>query len=93
MEDDLLSLAEEETGAESRWGRPRKRKISLHVDLEVVEWLQSHGPCACERSCVLDFVRHWPLHYTLAQMPELVGDRRGRQALSMKTRIMTTSPR
>ena len=27
VEDDLLSLAEDETGAESRWNRPRKRRI------------------------------------------------------------------
>jgi hypothetical protein len=36
-EDDLLSLADEETGAESRWSRPRKRRISLRVDTEVVD--------------------------------------------------------
>ena len=44
VEDDLLSLAEEETGAESRWNRPRKRRITLRVDVEVVDWLQSIGP-------------------------------------------------
>ena len=44
VEDDLLSLAEEETGAESRWNRPRKRRISLRVDVEVVDWLKSNGP-------------------------------------------------
>ena len=44
VEDDLLSLAEDETGAESRWNRPRKRRISLRVDVEVVDWLQSNGP-------------------------------------------------
>jgi uncharacterized protein (DUF4415 family) len=44
VEDDLLSLAEEETGAESRWNRPRKRRISLRVDAEVVDWLKSKGP-------------------------------------------------
>jgi uncharacterized protein (DUF4415 family) len=43
IEDDLLSLAEQTTGAESRWNRPRKHKISLHVDLEVVEWFKSKG--------------------------------------------------
>ena len=32
VEDDLVSLADEETGAESRWNRPRKRRISLRVD-------------------------------------------------------------
>jgi uncharacterized protein (DUF4415 family) len=44
VEDDLLSLAEEEAGAESRWNRPRKRRISLRVDVEVVDWLKSNGP-------------------------------------------------
>ena len=44
VEDDLLSLAEEETGAESRWNLPRKRRISLRVDVEVVEWFKSNGP-------------------------------------------------
>jgi uncharacterized protein (DUF4415 family) len=44
VEDDLLSLAEDEAGAESRWNRPRKRQISLRVDAEVVEWLKSNGP-------------------------------------------------
>jgi uncharacterized protein (DUF4415 family) len=44
IEDDLLSLANEETGAESRWSRPRKRRISLRVDTEVVDWLKSKGP-------------------------------------------------
>ena len=44
VEDDLLSLAEEERGAEARWNRPRKRRISLRVDTEVVEWFKSKGP-------------------------------------------------
>jgi len=43
VEDDLLSLAEER-GAESRWNRPRKRRISLRVDTEVVDWFKSKGP-------------------------------------------------
>ncbi|HXJ87662.1 MAG TPA: BrnA antitoxin family protein [Candidatus Binatia bacterium] len=43
VEDDLLSLAEEK-GAESRWSRPRKRRISLRVDVEVVDWFKSKGP-------------------------------------------------
>jgi uncharacterized protein (DUF4415 family) len=43
VEDDLLSLADEETGAESRWNRPRKRRISLRVDTEVVDWFKSKG--------------------------------------------------
>jgi uncharacterized protein (DUF4415 family) len=44
VEDDLLSLAEEEMRAESRWSRPRKRRISLRVDTEVVDWFKSKGP-------------------------------------------------
>ena len=44
VEDDLLSLADEETGAEARWSRPRKRRISLRVDTEVVDWFKSKGP-------------------------------------------------
>ena len=31
-------------GAESRWNRPRKRRISLRVDTEVVDWFKSKGP-------------------------------------------------
>jgi uncharacterized protein (DUF4415 family) len=44
VEDDLLSLVEEEGGAEARWSRPRKRRISLRVDIEVVDWFKSKGP-------------------------------------------------
>lgn len=44
VEDDLLLLADQETDAESRWNRPRKRRISLRVDVEVVDWFQSKGP-------------------------------------------------
>jgi uncharacterized protein (DUF4415 family) len=44
VEDDLLLLADQETGAEARWNRPRKRRISLRVDVEVVEWFKSKGP-------------------------------------------------
>ncbi|HET6179084.1 MAG TPA: BrnA antitoxin family protein [Candidatus Sulfotelmatobacter sp.] len=43
VEDDLLSLVDEEQGAESRWNRPRKRRISLRVDTEVVDWFKSKG--------------------------------------------------
>ena len=43
-EDDLLFLAEEEGGAEPRWNRPRKRRIPLRVDTEVVDWFKSKGP-------------------------------------------------
>ena len=44
VEDDLFLLADQETGAESRWNRPRKRRISLRVDVEVVDWFKSKGP-------------------------------------------------
>ena len=44
VEDDLLLVADEETGADSRWNRPRKRRISLRVDIEVVDWFKSKGP-------------------------------------------------
>ena len=44
VEDDVLSLAEEEPGAEARWNRPRKRRLSLRVDVEVVDWFKSKGP-------------------------------------------------
>ena len=44
LEDDLLSLTDQEKGGESRWNRPRKRRISLRVDVEVVDWFQSKGP-------------------------------------------------
>jgi uncharacterized protein (DUF4415 family) len=43
-EDELVQLADRETGAESRWNRPRKRRISLRVDVEVVDWFQAKGP-------------------------------------------------
>jgi uncharacterized protein (DUF4415 family) len=44
VEDDLLLLAEEKGSVESRWNRPRKRRISLRVDTEVVDWFKSKGP-------------------------------------------------
>ena len=44
VEDDLLSLADEKLGPESRWNRPRKQRISVRVDMEVLEWLKSRGP-------------------------------------------------
>ena len=44
IEDDLLFLAEEERRGEARWNRPRKQRISLRVDIEVVEWFKSKGP-------------------------------------------------
>jgi uncharacterized protein (DUF4415 family) len=44
VEDDLLHLADGETREESRWNRPRKQRISLRVDCEVVDWFKSKGP-------------------------------------------------
>ena len=44
VEDDLVFLADEKTGAESRWNRPRKQRISLRVDTEVVDWFKTKGP-------------------------------------------------
>jgi uncharacterized protein (DUF4415 family) len=44
VEDELLVLADESTGAEPRWNRPRKLRISLRVDTEVVDWFKSKGP-------------------------------------------------
>jgi uncharacterized protein (DUF4415 family) len=44
VEDDLLLLADRETSAEGRWNRPRKRRLSLRVDVEVVDWFKSKGP-------------------------------------------------
>ncbi len=44
VEDDWFSLAEEEARPESRWNRPRKQRISLRVDREVVNWFKSKGP-------------------------------------------------
>jgi uncharacterized protein (DUF4415 family) len=44
IEDDLFSLADGETEAEPRWNRPRKQRISLRVDCEVVDWFKSKGP-------------------------------------------------
>ncbi|HTS37406.1 MAG TPA: BrnA antitoxin family protein [Candidatus Solibacter sp.] len=44
VEDDLFSLAEEETRAESHWNRPLKQRVSLRMDREVVDWFKSKGP-------------------------------------------------
>jgi uncharacterized protein (DUF4415 family) len=42
--DELLRLAEEDEVSEARWNRPRKQRISLRVDCEVVDWFKSKGP-------------------------------------------------
>ena len=44
VEDELLRLAEDEAGAESRWNRPRKQRVSLRLDCEVLDWLKLKGP-------------------------------------------------
>lgn len=44
VEDDLYWLAGGETKPEARWNRPRKQRISLRVDCEVVDWFKSKGP-------------------------------------------------
>ncbi len=44
IEDDLGLLADEGTGGESRWNRPRRQRISLRVDIEVLDWFKSIGP-------------------------------------------------
>jgi hypothetical protein len=48
VEDDLLLVAEEKMGAESRWHRPRKQRVSL---TEGVDWFKSRGPGYQTRSC------------------------------------------
>ncbi len=42
--DDALVLAEEKMEGEARWNRPRKKRLSLRVDIEVLDWFQSKGP-------------------------------------------------
>jgi uncharacterized protein (DUF4415 family) len=44
VEDELLSLTDAASDPEARWNRPRKQRISLRVDCEVVDWLKSLGP-------------------------------------------------
>ena len=44
VQDELLALVEGKAGQESRWHRPRKRRVGLRIDTEVVDWLQSKGP-------------------------------------------------
>jgi uncharacterized protein (DUF4415 family) len=43
-DDELWMLADEKRGPEARWNRPRKQRISLRVDREVVDWFKSRGP-------------------------------------------------
>jgi uncharacterized protein (DUF4415 family) len=44
VEDELFGLADGDAGADSRWSRPRKQRVSLRVDCEVVDWFKSNGP-------------------------------------------------
>ncbi len=44
IEDDLGLLADEDSGGESRWNRPRRPRISLRVDIKVLDWFKSKGP-------------------------------------------------
>ena len=44
IDDDLFWLSGGETQAEPHWNRPRKQRISLRVDREVVDWFKSKGP-------------------------------------------------
>lgn len=44
VEDELWGLEDEESRPEGRWNRPRKQRISLRVDREVVDWFKSKGP-------------------------------------------------
>lgn len=37
VKDDLLLLTDQEMGAEARWNRTRNRRVSLRVDVEVVD--------------------------------------------------------
>jgi uncharacterized protein (DUF4415 family) len=44
VEDDLLSLVEGQIAEDARWNRPRKQRLTLRIDCEVVEWFKSKGP-------------------------------------------------
>jgi uncharacterized protein (DUF4415 family) len=44
VEDELLGLAEKKPAGESRWNRPRKQRVTLRIDCEVVDWFKSKGP-------------------------------------------------
>ena len=44
IEDDLFAPEEKKAGGEARWSRPRKKRISLRVDMEILDWFQSKGP-------------------------------------------------
>jgi uncharacterized protein (DUF4415 family) len=44
IEDDLQALMEPGAGVESRWNRPRRQRVCLRVDIEVLDWFKGKGP-------------------------------------------------
>jgi uncharacterized protein (DUF4415 family) len=44
VDDDLFGLAKQEPQGEARWNRPRKQRLTLRVDYEVVDWFKAKGP-------------------------------------------------
>jgi uncharacterized protein (DUF4415 family) len=44
LEDELLEIAEGDAGSELWWNRPRKKKVSLRLDYEVLDWFKAKGP-------------------------------------------------
>jgi len=44
VEEDLRSPMEEAPGTESPWNRPRRQRICMRVDVEVLDWFKSKGP-------------------------------------------------
>jgi len=43
IEEDIELAMELETQTESRWSRPRRQRVCLRIDLEVVDWFKSKG--------------------------------------------------
>ena len=43
-EGSLFVARDNEPGGAARWSRPRKERICLRVDAEVVDWFKSKGP-------------------------------------------------
>jgi uncharacterized protein (DUF4415 family) len=43
LEEDLESVMEPGTETESRWNRPRRQRICLRIDTEVVDWFKAKG--------------------------------------------------
>jgi len=43
IEEDIESVMELGTRTESRWNRPRRQRVCLRIDLEVVDWFKSKG--------------------------------------------------